>query len=252
MSELPAAITELAAQLAALPGTVAVALGGSRAAGTARPDSDWDLGVYYRAEAPLDPAAVRALSYDGFVSELGEWGPIVNGGAWLTSGDLPVDVLFRDLDRIARWSAEAEAGRFEVLLQNGHRAGAPTYLPVGELAIARVLHGALPRPAFPDALCETAPARWRERARVALLFASGRADLGDALGTAGMLSEAVLCAAHAVLAKRSEWALTEKGLAERAGLGAAQPVFAGLRDLPRAVAAVGELIGIEPLRPRPV
>jgi len=35
-------------RLADLPGVRAVALGGSRAAGTNRPDSDWDFAVYYR------------------------------------------------------------------------------------------------------------------------------------------------------------------------------------------------------------
>lgn len=41
-------------RLAALPTVRAVALGGSRAEGTHRPDSDWDLAVYYRG--PFDPA----------------------------------------------------------------------------------------------------------------------------------------------------------------------------------------------------
>src|SRR4051812_16153678 len=140
--ELPAPVATLAAQLAGVPAVVAVALGGSRATGTHRPDSDWDLGVYYRGA--LDPGDIRRLGHAGHVSELGEWGPIVNGGAWLTLDGLAVDVLFRDLDRVEQWHAEAEAGRFEVLLQNGHRAGAPTYLPVGELAVARVLDGELP------------------------------------------------------------------------------------------------------------
>lgn len=35
-------------RLGALPGIRAVVLGGSRARGTHRPDSDWDLGLYYR------------------------------------------------------------------------------------------------------------------------------------------------------------------------------------------------------------
>ncbi|HEY8473810.1 MAG TPA: nucleotidyltransferase domain-containing protein [Natronosporangium sp.] len=41
---------------------VAVALGGSRATGTHRPDSDFDLGLYYRQ--PLDTAALRKLAAD--------------------------------------------------------------------------------------------------------------------------------------------------------------------------------------------
>src|SRR5687768_7763597 len=96
---LPAPVAALAEQLAALPGAVAVVLGGSRATATHGADSDWDLGVYYRGpRRPLDPDELRRLGHDGFVSGLGEWGPIVNGGAWLTVGGAAVDVLYRDLD----------------------------------------------------------------------------------------------------------------------------------------------------------
>src|SRR4051812_35137475 len=133
-SSLPTPVATLADALARVPGVVAVVLGGSRATGAHRPDSDWDLGVYYRgAQRPLDPDDVRALGYPGEVSAVGAWGPIVNGGAWLTVDDTPVDVLYRDLDRIEHWLTEAREGRFEVLAQNGYLAGAPTYLPVGEL-----------------------------------------------------------------------------------------------------------------------
>ncbi|RVX41729.1 nucleotidyltransferase-like protein [Nonomuraea polychroma] len=38
----------VAARLAGVPGVAAVVLGGSRARGTHRPDSDIDLGLYYR------------------------------------------------------------------------------------------------------------------------------------------------------------------------------------------------------------
>jgi hypothetical protein len=38
----------IATRLAELPGVLAVSLGGSRARGTHRPDSDWDLAIYYR------------------------------------------------------------------------------------------------------------------------------------------------------------------------------------------------------------
>ena len=127
-------------------------LGGSRADGTARPDSDWDLGVYYRGPASFDPAAVRDLGHAGYVSALGEWGPIVDGGAWLTVDGTAVDVLFRDLDVVEGWLADAEAGRYAVLDQNGYLVGAPTYLPVGELAGCRHLGGAtLPSPGVPGA-----------------------------------------------------------------------------------------------------
>lgn len=153
---LPAPVAAIAAELAGLPGTVAVVPGGSRATATHRPESDWDLGVYYRAsERLLHPGDVRRLGHHGQVSELGEWGPLVNGGAWLTIDATPVDVLFRDLDTVEGWLQEARMGRFEVLAQNGYLVGAPTYMLAGELAICRPITGEVPRSSFPEP--------WRKR-----------------------------------------------------------------------------------------
>ena len=230
-------------------------LGGSRADGTARADSDWDLGVYYRGPASFDPTAVRGLGHAGYVSALGEWGPIVDGGAWLTVDGTAVDVLFRDLGAVEGWLADAEAGRYAVLDQNGYLVGAPTYLPVGELAGCRHLGGAeLPRPAFPERLAATAPGRWEGRASVALLFAEGHARGGDAVACAGMLAAAALCAAHARLTARREWARNEKRLIARAGLDAVQPSLARpgatAAELTATVAAVGTALGLEALRVR--
>ena len=232
-------------------------LGGSRADGTHRPDSDWDLGLYYRssAAAPFDPATVGALGHAGYVSGLGEWGPIMAGGAWLTVAGAAVDVLFRDLDRVEAWLADAEAGGFAILMQNGYVVGAPTYLPVGELATCCPIAGApLPRPVFSERLAASAPARWEGRAAVDLMFAGTHAAAGDAVACGGMLAGAVLCAAHARLTARREWARNEKRMVERAGLAAVQPLLASPGASPDAlratVAAVGAAVGIEPLSAR--
>ena len=232
-----------------------MALGGSRAAGTARPDSDWDLGVYYRgARRALDPADLSGLAYEGTVSEIGAWGPIVNGGAWLVAGGLYVDVLYRDLDVIETWAADARSGRFEVLQQNGYLVGAPTYLPMGELARCRVLSGTLPRPEFPAALATTAERRWLGQAAVALMFAAGHGRLGDVACCAGMLAAAALAAAHARLAARREWVLNEKGLVDRAGLTAVQALLARPGGTPAELAstleAVADALGVAPHAPR--
>ena len=93
---------------------------------------------------------MRRLGHGGYVSDLGEWGPIMHGGAWLTIDGTEIDVLFRDLERVESWLEDARRGRFQVLAQNGYVAGAPPYLPVGELAVCRVLSGRLPvRPIRP-------------------------------------------------------------------------------------------------------
>src|SRR3954471_5857863 len=103
-------------RLAALPWIRAIALGGSRARGHERPDSDWDLGLYYRSSAGDRPQAadLRELGYEGYVVEVGEWGRLMNGGGWLTVDGVRVDVLYRDLDAVEHWIRQAEAGRFEV------------------------------------------------------------------------------------------------------------------------------------------
>jgi hypothetical protein len=188
------------------------------------------------------------------VSELGEWGPIVHGGAWLTVDGLAVDVLFRELDRVLGWVADAEGGRFAVLLQNGHVVGAPTYLPVGELAVCRPIAGEVPRPGFPAALAETAPPRWRGRASVALMFALAHARTGDGVPCAGMLAQAVLCEAHARLAARREWALNEKRLVARAGLADVEALLARpgavSAELLRSAETVADALGLEALEAR--
>lgn len=141
----------VAERAARIPGVLAVTLGGSRAQGSHRPGSDWDFGLYYRGR--IEPGHVRALGWPGEVSELGGWGGgVMNGGAWLQVDGHRVDLHYRDLDEVEHWLAEAEQGRFEIQRLLFYLAGIPTYVVVGELAVARVLAGALPRPGFPAAL----------------------------------------------------------------------------------------------------
>jgi predicted nucleotidyltransferase len=249
---LPEPVATLAGELANLTGAVAVVLGGSRALGTHRPESDWDLGVYYRGA--LDTAELRRLGHRGHVSELGEWGPVMNGGAWLTVDDIAVDVIFRDLDTVERWLRDADRGRFEILMQNGYLAGAPTYVPVGELAINVPVSGDLPRPLYPGPLALAASERWRGHAGVSLTFAVIHAAASDPASCAGMLAHAALSEAHARLAARCEWVLNEKRLIARAGLGDLQPLMgapgATSAALASTVAAVGDVLGVEPLEMR--
>ncbi len=48
------------------------------------------------------------------VTDFYEWGPRVNGGAWLTVGGQRVDFIYRRLEHLERVVAEAEAGRYEL------------------------------------------------------------------------------------------------------------------------------------------
>ena len=237
--QLPEPIAELVDALAAMPGVVAVVLGGSRAAGAADAASDWDLGVYYRGA--LDTAALAAR---GTVHPPGSWGRIMNGGAWLLipGGRTPspppdslcssipgmkVDVLLRDLDVVDHWSARAIEGYFEVDCLLGYVAGIPTYSLMAERAIARLLRGSLPPVGgFPERLVEPALARWRFSSPFSLEQARMRAVRGDRIGMLGHAARAVLEQAHAVVCERRIWVLNEKRLVDTAGLADVQALFA--------------------------
>jgi predicted nucleotidyltransferase len=218
-----------------------VALGGSRAAGRARFDSDWDFGLYYRGS--LDTDAVRRLGYPGTVVEPGDWGRLVNGGAWLTVEGVRVDLLYRNLDEVEHWWAEAREGRYVRDHVEGYVAGMTSYVLVGELAVNRVLVGELPRPEFPDALRASAPPNWRGSADFSLNVAQTTAALGDVTATIGLLAKASIAAAQAVLAERGEWALNEKDIVQRAGLPSTGSALASL-DAARLVEAVAQMRGV--------
>ncbi|MFC9165014.1 nucleotidyltransferase domain-containing protein [Streptomyces fungicidicus] len=228
-----------AGRLAALPGVRAVALGGSRAQGTERPDSDWDLAVYYRGV--FDPDDLRAVGWEGEVSEIGGWGGgVFNGGAWLTIDGRRADVHYRDLDVVEHELAEAAEGRFRVEPLMFHLAGIPTYLLAAELAVNEVLRGELPRPAaYPQALRESAPPRWHGTATATLAYAKdGHAPRGALTQVAGSIAVAATQAAHAVLAARGEWVTNDKGLIRRAGLAGADALLESLTASPDALVHV--------------
>lgn len=214
MIELPGPVAGLCAALGALRGVEAVALGGSRATGTADAASDWDIGLYYRGQPDFS-----VLGRHGELHPPGSWGRIMNGGAWLSLDGLKVDVLLRDLDAVEHWSERARDGRYEVDALLGYVAGVLTYSLTAELALNRLVTGELPRVAgFPPALARSGAARWRQHAEFSLVHARMRAERGDVVGTVAQAAKAVVETAHAVVCGRGEWGLNEKNLVERAGL----------------------------------
>jgi hypothetical protein len=144
----------------------------------------------------------------------------MNGGAWLTLEGRRVDIHYRDLDEVQHWCSEATAGRFDKELLLFYVAGIPTYVVMAELATDRVLGGDLPRPDYPAVLASQAGRRWHLDATLSLDYAlaalQGRHDPTVVLANA---SRGLIEAAHSLLAYQRQWALNEKGIVSRAGLG---------------------------------
>ncbi len=224
---MPFDAAPVAARLVTVAGVVAVLLGGSRARGTDTPDSDVDLGVYYRP--PLDVAALAALARElagptAAVTEPGAWGPWVDGGAWLTVEGTAVDWIYRDVDRVhAAWAA-ARAGRVRWQAQVGHPLGVLDVWYAGEVALGRVLAdptGELARlhadaGVFPQRLAHALVARLPEAA-FTVGVARKAAGRGDAAYVAGCLFRALGVCAYTLHAHTGRWVLNEKGAIAAAG-----------------------------------
>jgi predicted nucleotidyltransferase len=230
----PYSLDHVADSLQNLPGVEAVALGGSRAQGTHRPDSDWDVAIYYRDG--FDPQSVRDLDWPGQISELGGWGPIYNGGGKLEVDGRQIDIHYRDLRLIEEIHDKACRGEFDIVRLLFHQAGIPTYILLAELGINQPLRGELPQWDYPDALRRSAPGIWWSCAELTLHYAKeGHARHGRIAQCAGLLSEAACHTAQAILARRGEWVTNEKQLLTKAGLRAIDQVVAELGTEPESL-----------------
>ena len=275
-------LTEIANRLTDVGGVVGVCLGGSRARGTHSPDSDVDLGLYYRP--PLDTTALRLLAAELTggpveVTEPGGWGPWVDGGGWLTVDGQHVDWIYRDLDRVHRIWRQCLAGQFEIGAQPGHPLGVYSHAYAGELALGRVLadpsgelHTLREQTLhYPEPLRTALIGNARWEAPFILAGARKGAARGDVFYVAGCLFRAVGILVHALHAHARCWVLNEKGAVRAAAELAVAPdgfarrahtLFAALGTTPDTLAAAlddadrlaaevcGELAGDRPSAPR--
>jgi predicted nucleotidyltransferase len=136
--ELAASLSQ---KLGAIRGVQAVVFGGSHARGRAQPGSDIDLYIYYSETSPFSNQSIRELAEvvndtaGPVVTGFYEWGPWVNGGAWLTIGGQRVDFVYRSLEHLERVIAEAEAGRYELHYAQQPPFGFFSTAYLGEVAV---------------------------------------------------------------------------------------------------------------------
>jgi len=217
--------------LSAVPGMRAIALGGSRALGTASKRSDYDLGVYYDPNFALDIDALRAVAVGlddsgpaATVTPIGGWGPWINGGGWLAIQGQPVDVLYRDLSRIRRVIDECRAGEFGRHYQPGHPHAFITTIYMGEIAYNRPLwdpHGDLMQlkiltDPYPPALANALVDYFLFEAKFSLENAHKSVDRNDVNYLAGCCFRCVACLCQVIFALNGKYLTNEKGAVARA------------------------------------
>ena len=215
----------LTKRLSTVAGVNAVVLGGSYARGRAQAGSDIDLGIFYSEKSPFSMRSIRELAEEindspkPVVTGFYEWGPWVNGGAWLTVGGQRVDFIYRNLEQVERVISDAEAGRYEVhyLQQPPFGFFSATYL--GEVHVCNPLFDPdayleklkLRVADYPDALRRAVVQDYLFMAEFNLAcFAPKVAARSDTYGTAACLARAVNELVLALFALNRKYPVNDK------------------------------------------
>jgi len=221
------------AALAAVKGVQAVALGGSHSRGEAGPQSDYDFGVYYD-ELDLDLVALeKALTElddrhrTGLLHPPGAWGPWINGGAWITVGGVPVDVLLREVGKVERTIRDCLAGKVTVDFQSGHPFGFVNTIYAAEIHYCRPLWQSAAAPLdrlkallysegpYPPRMREATVGRFLWEAWFSLACARTAAHKGDFHYAEGSLFRAAGGWVQVLYALNGRYLMNEKGALAR-------------------------------------
>ena len=244
--------------LAEVPGIAAIALGGSRARGTATENSDYDIGLYYAADRPLDTdrllQAARTLvdkPEAAEVTAIGGWGRWIVGGGWLTVAERKVDLLYRNLDDVAATIEKCRAGEIEMHYQPGHPHGFCSAIWMGEVALCRPLHDPASRLARLKAASSPYPAALRDalirKFEWEILFAIENGELAadrtEQTHVAGCAYRALACVAQVLFALNERYLINEKGALQEA---AVFPLT--IPEIEKRAADIWRLIGSNELR----
>jgi predicted nucleotidyltransferase len=222
----------IAEQLGDLEGVEAVVLGGSWARGEAHPDSDVDLGIYYRPDRRPSVRVLRELARElddrhlpNLVTDFGAWGPWINGGGWLRVEGWRMDWLYRDLDLVTRKISECRAGRTACHYQPGHPHGFHIHIYAGEVHHCQVLRDSSGELAslkalvanYPPALKRSLTKRFLWEADFALETCRKPAQRGDVFYVSGCLFRCAACLVQVLFALNERYFVNEKGSVKAAG-----------------------------------
>ena len=219
-------IQDIAGEVKNVSGVKAVVLGGSRARGTNHPTSDVDLGIYYDSRQPLNliKLAKVATRLDDehrteLITPIGGWGPWINGGGWLHIQSIPVDFLYRDLDKLNMVIDACLDGNVEVSYQPGHPHGFVSSIYLGEIAICQPLwdpkglianlkSNIIP---YPIALQKAVIQKFAWEIDFSIGIAQKSIAKADITYAAGCCFRSVMCMLQVLFAMNKEYWLNEKG-----------------------------------------
>jgi predicted nucleotidyltransferase len=221
----------LVVALSQIPGIVAVVLGGSYARGTQRETSDLDLGLYYMEAAPFSLAEIKRLATDisareaPVVTHFYEWGPWVNGGAWIQTEAGKVDFIYRNLDQVRQIIAEAQQGIIHHDYDQQPAYGFYSVIYLAETDVCSPLHDPHAQIAnlkdqvaiYPAKLKQRMIIDWLWQAEFSLIHAVNFAAAGDVYNTVGCLTRIAASLTQALFALNETYFISDKKVIEAIG-----------------------------------
>jgi len=212
--------------LRTVPGIDAVVLGGSRARGTHTESSDIDLGIYYHPSTPIDLLVLERVAREiddehreNLVTGFGGWGPWINGGGWLKVNEVPVDFIYRDLEKVTRIIHDCHNERIETVYQPGHPFGFVSSIYLAEVALCRPLwdpNGTVEKLRaqvipYPPGLKKAIINSFWWEVDFSLAIAGKSIKRGDVTYAAGSCFRAVTCLMQVLFAVNEQYWMNEKG-----------------------------------------
>lgn len=231
MSSMLETARRTAERVAGIEGVAAVVLGGSVARGESDSLSDVDLGLYYDPARPFAVAELRELARElddrnppDAVTELGGWGPWIDGGGWLVIEGVRVDWIYRDLALVESVIADCLAGRYRSHYQPGHPHAFHTHMLMAEVHHGQALVDREGRfaalqartipypPALRDAVIRSV---WE--AGFALEVSAKAAGRGDTFQVVGCLFRCAACLVQTLFGLNGRYFINEKRAVRTAG-----------------------------------
>jgi predicted nucleotidyltransferase len=219
-------IQRIVQDLKQVEGVKAIVLGGSRARGTQTPSSDVDLGIYYHPDSPLNLAVLGEVATHlddqhrvAVITDIGGWGPWINGGGWLKIQSQPVDFLYKDLKKVTGIIADCLQGKVEIFYQPGHPLGFVSSMYLAEVAVCQPLwdpDGIISElkskiDPYPDALQMGIIQRFAWEINFSLEIAKKSIKRSDVTYAAGCCFRSVMCMLQVLFAVNKMHWLNEKG-----------------------------------------
>ncbi|TKD12353.1 nucleotidyltransferase domain-containing protein [Polyangium fumosum] len=257
-AEKQALLDTITTRLSAVPGVVAVVLGGSYARGMARPDSDLDVAMYYAEDSPFRIEDIRRVAAEisiagpPDVTDFYGWGPWVNGGAWIRTTAGKVDFIYRNLDQVRRTLDEAARGVTHHHFDQQPAFGFYSVTYLAETRVCLPLHDPAGHIASLKRQVEVYPPLLKEKlvlsnlwlAEFSLVHAAAYAERGDVYAVSGALTRTGAFLTQVLFALNETYFMTDKtAMAEiAAGFHAHAPLVPPgyVQQLSRILARLGE------------